>query len=68
VRGRILDRRGRPALGSPTYGRHVAVELRRRRTGGQLFVPGRASAHGFVTLEPDTEVAYKISAPLRRRP
>ena len=44
---------------SPTYLQHVTVELsdRNRRL---LFVP-RGLAHGFLTLEPETEVCYHMS-------
>ncbi len=45
---------------SPTFGRHVGVEL----TGANrrmLYVPG-GCAHGFLTLEDDTEVSYQMSA------
>ena len=44
---------------STTYGQYVAVKLT-ANGGEQLFVPV-GFAHGFVTLEPDVEVAYKVS-------
>jgi dTDP-4-dehydrorhamnose 3,5-epimerase len=44
---------------SPTFGRHVGVELtaRNRRT---LYIP-RGCAHGFITLANDSEVFYQMS-------
>lgn len=58
--GAILDVAVDLRRGSETYGRHVAVRLDAAE-GEQLYVPV-GFGHGFCTLEPDTMVAYKVSA------
>ena len=61
VRGAILDVVLDIRRQSPTYGRHAAVVVS-REAWNQLYVPP-GFAHGFCTLEPDTEVVYKVSSP-----
>ena len=59
VRGAILDVAVDLRSGSRTFGRHVRAELS-SRNWRQMFVP-KGFAHGFVTLEPDSEVLYKVT-------
>jgi len=59
VRGSILDYAVDLRRGSPTYGQHVAAKLT-DGGGEQLYIPV-GYGHAFVTLEPNVEVAYKVT-------
>ncbi|KIM00752.1 dTDP-4-dehydrorhamnose 3 5-epimerase [Paramagnetospirillum magnetotacticum MS-1] len=59
VRGAILDAVVDIRPGSPSFGQAVTVELS-SEDSASIFVP-KGFAHGFMTLEPDTEVFYKVS-------
>jgi dTDP-4-dehydrorhamnose 3,5-epimerase len=59
VRGRIFDVAVDLRPASPTYRRWTASEL--SAENGRALLIGEGIAHGFLTLEPDTDVLYQIS-------
>lgn len=64
LRGAIFDVAVDIRRGAGSYGRSFGAMLS-AENGRQLVVPA-GFAHGFCTLEPDTEVLYKVNAPYSR--
>ena len=60
TRGRVLDVAVDIRAGSPSFGRWVSAELS-ASNWRQIWVPA-GFAHGYLTLEADSEVLYKVTA------
>ena len=60
LRGAVVDVAVDCRVGSPTYGCHVMVELS-AAAGNQILCP-KGFAHATLTMEPDTEITYKVDA------
>ena len=58
IKGRVLDFALDIRKGSPTFGKHVCLELSSENKK-QLLIP-RGFAHAFLVLEYDTLLAYKV--------
>ena len=60
IKGEVLDVAVDIRRSSPTFGKHVSVELSEKNKK-QLFVP-RGFAHGFIVLSDGAIVSYKVDA------
>jgi dTDP-4-dehydrorhamnose 3,5-epimerase len=60
TRGAILDVAVDIRHGSPTFGQHVSAELS-RANWTQIWVPP-GFAHGYITLDDECEVIYKVTS------
>ena len=58
IQGRVLDIAVDIRKGSPSFGKHISVELSAENKR-QLLIP-RGFAHAFVVLEDNTVFAYKV--------
>ena len=61
ISGRVVDVAVDIRRSSPTFGRHIMVELSGDNKR-QLFIP-RGFAHGFAVLSPEAVFTYKVDNP-----
>ena len=61
ISGQVVDVAVDIRRSSPTFGRHIMVELSGDNKR-QLFIP-RGFAHGFVVLSPEAVFTYKVDNP-----
>ena len=61
IKGRVLDVAVDIRKSSPTYGKHVMVELSEENKR-QFFIP-RGFAHGFLVLSEEAIFTYKVDQP-----
>src|SRR5262249_36022010 len=65
LQGAVFDVAVDLRIGSTSYGKWCGINLTAAKPE-QLYIPA-GFAHGFLTLEPDTVVAYKVDAPYAPR-
>ena len=63
IRGRVFDVAVDVRRDSRTFGQHVSIELSVERPSALYIPPG--VAHGFLTLEADSDILYQFSQPYR---
>ena len=60
TQGKVLDAALDLRRGSPTYGRHLTLELSQEQ-GNMLYLPA-GLAHGFYTLSEQATMVYKVTS------